>query len=301
MGWGNIFEPIAAVATAPLTGGASIGFLGAERGAKAAARAAEDQQDAARAARGDVLREGRRIEKSAIDYASSPQELRAYESSLSAAEKQLNMDQRLIDAIDPSLMEASKQVLGLLRGETSSTGGVLSSERARQRQSLVNTLRQQLGPGAETSSAGLKALAQFDAESANLGAANQNSSLASLMGVINSRPNLSMGLNALNTAGQNFGNRANRISGAQMQTGSSLLAALTGANQSVISTAGAGNVYGQLMGQWGQQMGNNLMNLSGQITGAALGGGLKGGGGAPAAPTTVDTAGGSYRNVSNIA
>ena len=99
------------------------------------------------------------------EAAPSVSELRALEGSIAGQERNIARQERLLQSIDPAILEASQQALALLRGEESKTLKPLREERQRQRAQLVNQLRAQLGPGAETSTAGIQALNQFDQQS----------------------------------------------------------------------------------------------------------------------------------------
>src|SRR5690606_34986027 len=113
----------------------------------------------------------------------TPQELQAFNRQLAAAEKNLERQERMIAAIDPAIMEASEQVLALLRGEESGMTKVANEQRARQRQELVNSLRARYGPGAEESSLGRRILDQFDAETNMITQQQQQGALAQVFGI----------------------------------------------------------------------------------------------------------------------
>jgi hypothetical protein len=161
----------------------------------------------------------------------------------------------MISQIDPTIIEASQQALRLLRGEESSTLNPLKNQRNVQRQKLLNSLREQLGPGAETSTAGIQALTRFDSESSNLFAGAQQQALGN-MGNIGGqfsqmRPDMlreSMGLGQMVQNKSNFGiNQAN---------------ALSGVNTGMLQSAGANQTYDLLRGQ-NQQAAGNLMQEQG--------------------------------------
>lgn len=271
-----------------MAGGFRNDVFGTTREAEYAQNAALQQQREARGQRAEALDYAKGYNQDLTDLAkATPQELQAYGQSLDASGKQLAQSQRLLDAIDPALMEASKQVLGLLRGETSGTGNVINQQRGQQRQTLVNSLRNQYGPGGETSSAGLKALQQFDAESANVGAQNQNQSLATLMGVISGRPDINNALQGVNQAGANFGNIQNRMLGARQAGGQSYLNTLMGTGAPVVQSAGADQTAGLIKAGAQRQFFDNWSNSSmrfGEAFGGAgmskaMGGGSGGGSG----------------------
>lgn len=205
----------------------------AQNAALAQQRTAADQQ---RAATGYATQYGNDLNSLA---AMTPQEMQAYNQHLRSATLQVQQQQKVIDAIDPSIMEASKQVLNVLRGGQTGMGNAMGDQRNAQRAQIVNSLRAQYGPGAESSSIGMRTLQSFDRDTASMGAQAQGNTLANLMGVVQNRPNLNSGLSALTQSGQNFGGVQNRMLGAREQGGNAYLGALTGTNQAVLNSAGA--------------------------------------------------------------
>lgn len=105
-----------------------------------------------------------------------------FEKDIANQEKNLARQEQMISQIDPTIIEASQQVLRLMKGDNASSLAPLQRQRDMQRQKLMNSLRAQLGPGAESTSAGLRALTAFDNESANLFAGAQQQAIANLGG-----------------------------------------------------------------------------------------------------------------------
>lgn len=271
-----------------MAGGFRNDVFGTNREAEAAQNAASQQQALVQSQQAQALGYAKDYNQDLTDLAkASPQELQAYGQSLEASGKQLAQSQRLIDAIDPALMEASKQVLSLMRGETSGVGNAIGNQRAQQRQGLVNSLRNQYGPSGETSSAGMKALQSFDSESASLGAQNQNQSIATLMGVMSGRPDINNALQGINQAGANFGNIQTRMLGARQQGGQTYLSTLMGTNAPVLQSAGANQTADLIKAGAQRSFFDNWSNSSmrfGEMAGgagmsAAAGGGKKASGG----------------------
>jgi hypothetical protein len=132
--------------------------------------------------------------------------LASFDKDIERQEKNLARQEKLISEIDPTVIEASQQALKLLRGEQAASLGPLKNQRAQQRQKLLNTLREQLGPGAETSTAGIQALTRFDAETDSLFSNAQQSAIAGLgqtAGQFNSmRPDMLREGGALSAYGQ---------------------------------------------------------------------------------------------------
>lgn len=222
-------------------------------GAGAAGAAAMAQQAAARAA----FREYRDI----INPATT-QGLAALDKDIANQEKNLARQEQLIAQIDPTIIEASQQALKLLRGEESSTLNPMKQQRSLQRQKLLNSLREQLGPGAETSSAGMQALTQFDSETSSLMSGAQQSALANLGGLATqftqTRPDMFREIAGLSGLGQ-------------AKTGLSFQRAqgLFSARQPMFQTAGAQYTADAIRGQNNAAFGQALI-------GAAVGGATQG-------------------------
>lgn len=228
--------------------GAGIGakFIGDQQQAKATGKAAQAQQA---------------HHSQAIDLANAtPQEMIAYERMLNSALGQLAERERMIQAIDPALMEASQQVLSLLRGDEAGMTQVMNKQRQRQREQLVNQLRAQYGPGADTSSVGRRALDEFDSQTALVTQQAQSSALGEAFQIAGSAAQLtdrSGALASLGNAGQLFGGIQQRRVNTQLGTASSAGAQYVGPGlqaqafgQLGSSIAGFGGMmYGQQQGQ----------------------------------------------------
>lgn len=286
----------------PLVGGANTSswltgswrnqMFGTDKQADAAQAAAQEARADALRMRDEAVGEGRKgLSQLENLSAATPQELTAYGSTLEAAQTQLNQGKRLLEAIDPAIMEASKQILDVLQGRSTGVGNALGAQRNQQRQQLVNQLRSSYGPGAETSSIGQQALQKFDMETNTLTAQTQNSTLGALMATVSGRPDINNSLAALSGAGQNFGNIQTRRINAYGQGQSLLQNAMLGTGSSVIQTAGADQVK-QLteagaQRQFWDNWANSSMRFGEAFGGAGItqgmgggkGGGGKGGGG----------------------
>lgn len=254
------------------------------------------QASAAQAAAFEQQAETRRQQDLATKYATgmnadlsslaqmSPQEMTAYDQTLQAASSQLQQQQRMMASIDPAIMNASKQILSVLQGGQTGIGNAMGAQRNAQRAELVNSLRAQYGPGAESSSIGQKQLQSFDRDTASLGAQGQSQTLGSLMGVVNGAPNLNTGLAGLSGAGQNFGSVQNRQIGAREAGGNAYLGALMGTSQGVINSSGADQTE-QLIKSGAQRAffdnwSNSSMKFGESFGGMGMGSAGGGGGGA---------------------
>lgn len=220
----------------------------------------------------------------------SPAELNAiatqYQNSASSLEmqmKQIQKDESLLDSVDPALKEAGKQAYEMLQGKEAAVLGPLRNERARQRQSLQSTLRDQLGPGYETSSAGIEALGRFDQQTAAITSEAQQNTLGGLLSLsAGVRPDVagktaraysSAGdlLSSAITAGQNSATRkVNAFTQVPMNY------------QNIINTATAPYVGDYARAQNLGNIFSRVTQLGGMALGAGLGGGGIGGAGAGA-------------------
>jgi hypothetical protein len=251
--------------------GGVLSYMGAERSGRAAGRAAREAEAEARRQRTEAVGEARRVEGNAT----SIQELQALDKQLGLASRMAEQDQKLLDSIDPALMEASSQVLNLLRGDQSSIGGTLEKQRMMQRQKLLASLREQLGPGAETSTAGIQALSRFDSETSSLSAGTQQQSLGSLMGILGQGSQYgARGMNALGMSAQGFGDRSTRM----LQGGQGVVNAMLGTGQNIVDTAGSRHVSAQMSGRAMQQAGNQWqeMDKAAMEAGASMGSAMMG-------------------------
>jgi hypothetical protein len=244
-------------------------YQGSKAAGQAAQAGAEAQAGQAAATRADVLRESGRLERQALPLAdATPDELAALDRSKGSALASLDREERLLAAVDPSLMEASKQALALLRGGTAEANKPLMNLRAQQRQNLLNSLRAQYGPGAESSSIGQKALRQFDMESDSLFQTNQQNSLSQMFGIattdLGSRQQRA--ISGLEQVGQGYSAIQDRKLNARLNVGATSLGALSGTSQAMIQSAGAPYVGAALQGQAQAAFGGNIAN-----TGATLG------------------------------
>ncbi len=246
-------------------------------GGQANARAAESAGKAAKATSAEAKRQSQRAEKLGLELqdkalalsAASPQELMAMERSLNAATNLVDQDSKLLAAIDPALMEASDQALKLLRGEDAAALSPLRAQRDNQRLQLVRMLREQLGPGAETSSAGQRALQQFDLETSTLASQVQQGTLGQLLGVAqNQRGQMAGNMSALQNVGIGFGNIANRQTQSLLSAGTATLGAVTGTGQAITQNAGSPFVASMMQAQGQQAAQQNIMN-AGVTLGAA--------------------------------
>lgn len=114
--------------------------------------------------------------------APSAAELAMIDSQIQQKDITIGRERKLIEAVDPTLIEAGKQAFQLLQGKDAEILGPIQRQRERQKQNLQEQLRRNLGPGYETSSAGIEALGKFDAETSNITATAQQNAVGMLLG-----------------------------------------------------------------------------------------------------------------------
>lgn len=235
--------------------GAGLGLLGGLMGSSAAKKAAKAQQDAASRWEQFVGQQ----EKTAMDLVGTPAQMAAHDQALQSQERQVQRQEQLAATINPALIEQGKQYMQLLQGQSAPVLKNLQDQRARQRQDLVGQLHQQLGPGAETSTAGMQALNQFDQETSNHLSQAQMQYTGMLGGMslqapgaMNAAGGANMQLSEINAQGPN-NQKAN------------LIAQFTGARSGPMAAqinAAGGQYAGQaLQGQTLASLGNNLMKF----------------------------------------
>ncbi len=189
-----------------------------------------------------------------------------YDKALGAQDRQISRQEEMVKQIDPTVLEASNQALKLLRGESSSTLAPIQNQRGQQRQKLLDTLRSQLGPGAETSTAGIQALTRFDSETNNLLSGQQQSALQGLGNTFNQFSGYGQQLN------QSIG-QYGQLTGARAGLQGNYASLLNSAANPLQQTAGAQFTADTLKGQQQYALGTQLLGAA--VTGGA--GALKGG------------------------
>lgn len=267
--------------------GGGVGLVGGligGKGAKGARKAAEAAARARQIEVGKYYDYQQKLADKISTAMNDPNELQALTNSLGAAERDLGRQEQMLNALDPALKEAAAQAMSLLQGNDAASLKPLREDRARKRQSLLDTLRAQLGPGAENSSAGQQALNRFDAESSNLLAQNQQSSLTSVFNIADSgtRYNLNQGINTLSNAA-NAGFDRSKV-GIGMQSD-----LMRGAFTAKTGVAGSEFIGDLMKGQNQSAVGGSIIGAAGGLAGlgSSLGGIFGGGGG-----TSTTTAGG---------
>lgn len=281
-----------------LGAGAAIGAVGnlisSHKSAQAAGEAAAARERLSQQQRTEGLAYLSRVGGQEISAAQSPQELASLGKALSQTDMQLQRQETLLNSVDPALMEAGKQALSLLRGEKAPSQAPMDAQRASQRSSLVQRLREQFGPGAESSSIGQKALQQFDLDSNVQSSQNQQTTLSQLLGLSSqthaqASQGQQFGIGNLGNIAGAYGNIAARTAGAYGDVGNRYSNFSTGANANAFNAAGSASTKNVLQGQADAQLWGNITNglVSGIGTGLGQSGAFQNMFGSPAPKATA--------------
>ncbi len=252
-----------------LLGGVTQTLFG-DGGAAAAQAAAMEQQGQARGAFGKI---------SSIADQMTTQGLAGYDKALTAQSNNLSRQEEMVKQIDPTVLAASQQALKLINGQQSSTLAPIQAQRDQQRANLMNTLRSQMGPGAETSTAGRQALNNFDMQTNSLLGQQQQSALGQLGNTFGQFSGYGQQLN------QTIGQMAN-ITGQRADLQGRQAGLYQQAYNPMIQTAGADQVAATMRGQqnaaFGQQMFGAALPAIGGAISSGFGSMFGGGGGGTA-------------------
>jgi len=276
-----------------ILGGAGISavgsLIGGERAASAANRAARSQIAAQERMRSQDLALRRESRDLALQFAeATPEELEAISRTIDINQQSIAGKERLLSTIDPALMEVGKQTLALLQGQEAATLDPIRSARREGRIELENRLQAQLGTGYANSSAGIRALNDYDSGTDTVLATEQDRTLGRLLGVsqnVRQFSSLAPNIAASGTIAGLFGNIQNRQVNAVTGTPLSSQFAVQNssanfAGEAVRAQAGA-TAFGQVGGALtlGGILGS--LNPSNQSSTAGTAGTLGGGGGTP--------------------
>jgi hypothetical protein len=157
----------------------------------------------------------------------------------------LGRKRAIIEAVDPALILAGKNLEALMAGRESPTLAPLRGEIARARASLRRDLQQRLGAGFETSTAGSQALNEFERQS-QLALSSAQQQRIGLIGQIAQRPEIGGG-NTANILGVQNAARANAADIAALgQMGNLTRGGILGsAGQSLTSIGTLGAIFGK--------------------------------------------------------
>jgi hypothetical protein len=245
--------------------GTAGSIFGANKAAGAAQDAATASKSAADAYQARVFQQRREALDAYNSY--SPAQASAIEKGLATQERNVQRQETLVNSIDPALVEAGKQMHSLLMGQAAPVLNNLKDQRQTQRQNLLDTIRQQYGPGYETSSAGLNAMQKFDAETANILNGAQQSYLQQVSGIALSGSSLGATLGAEAQRFQSIADAYGKIglNKADIMTGAN--GGMNEAAQAQINTAGAGSVGAAMQGKMWGNIGQGLTQIGGLVAG----------------------------------
>lgn len=293
----------AAVGATAVVGSMYMQDQAAGRAAGAAGAAAQAQAYQAMLTRRQIMASSAELGKTVTDSAAAtPQELNILGQAYEASSQNIAQQQKLMAAIDPALMESSKQALTLLQGGKAQINEPMMNLRNSQRTQLLNQLISKYGPGAQTSAIGQRALQQFDMQTDSMFQQNQQQSLSQLMGISQSGNNntntLGGAIGGLQSVGSGYSGIQNRIVGANTNVMNSTLSALAGSSAQMIQTAGAPYVEAGLKAQGEAAMYGNIGNMAGTL-GMLYGGGKGGAGGGSGGNSSVSGLNDAFSNSPN--
>lgn len=217
---------------------------------------------------------------SAAELGQQAKNLQLQSMALSRQQDLLEKDQKLLASIDPAIKASGEQLYNLVQGKAAPILGPLQTEIDRQRVNLQQKLQSQMGPGWETSTAGIQAMSQFN-QSAEMTIANaQNSAiqtLGSTLGITSGVRNNILGeenagfgvSNELNKTGESIASgQINRTLNAF--NGQPAPNFAPGDMSGLINAAGQSSIGQIMQGQAQGQIANLGFGLGGQYAGAQM-------------------------------
>lgn len=269
--------PPLAIAGAGLGVAAGVGSYFAGRSqAEAQGDAAKAQLQAAGDTRSTVMTAA---EDAARSSAPSADELNALKDlydmrsrMLTYQKAAMDRDESIINAVDPAIKEAGSQAYRLMQGQEAAVLQPFKAEFDRKRQELQARLREQLGPGFESSTAGILALSKFDMQSQMAMSQIQSNALGQLMGAALQGRQLATGditaaTQAANQTFQQYFSESNTLRQRQMQGQGMIIGAALQSGQQVAQYAGAPFVQAAGNAQALGGLFNTIGNLGGQAIG----------------------------------
>lgn len=253
-----------AAVTAAVTGAIGVGasIYGGMQQADAARRAGQS----ANAASQDWLNYTRDQSKKALDAYDKyvPAEQSAIDKSIQSQTANVERQRALVASIDPSLIEAGKQSFQLLQGQSAPVLQNLKDQRGLQRTQLLDTLRQQLGPGAETSSMGMNQLQKFDADTANMLSGAQQDYLTKVSGIaLGGAQTLGQSLSQVNNELTSLGTKYGDIGRTQANIINGTTATGNASADSAVKNAGGAYAGESANGALWQNIGSGISKLGG--------------------------------------
>ena len=241
-----------------IAAGAAVAVVGGAYSANAAGNAAREQ---GAAARGWADQSAARAAQGLQDYNNYvPSQQAAIDKAMAYQQQNIQRQQTLVDSIDPALLDAGKQMQQLLNGQSAPVIKNFLDQRNLQKQQMLDGLRQQMGPGAETSSMGQNMLMKFDQETANMQNSIQQQYLDKVSNLaIGGGQTLSDVMGKASTTLAGLGDQLGQIGLNQANILNGGTAAMNASQQAVVNAAGGEQKANQLIGQGIQQAGSTVM------------------------------------------
>lgn len=269
----------------------AVGVAASVYGANKAAGAARDAADSANEQSDKWLKYTQEQRQKALDAYGSYSSTQAanLDKAIQVQTRNVQRQEALVNSIDPSLIEAGKQMTQLLQGQSAPVLQNIKDQRQVQRNGLLDSLRQNYGPGGESSQAGINALQKFDTETTSMLSGAQQDYLSKVS-------NIALGGASL---GASLGGEAGRLAELGKQygdIGKTSADIINGqssspAYQSKVQTAGAAGVPGVLEGKMYAGLGEGIGKIGGLLDSWNSGPSTTG---APAPSPTPSTGAGTY-------
>ena len=123
-------------------------------------------------------------EPSAAQLAVQAKSIDLFTSSIARYQDLLERDMKLMDSIDPAIKSAGEQLFALSNGKAASILDPVQKQIDLQREKLKSTLAERLGPGYETSTAGIEAMQRFETNAQMTIANTQQGAMNTLSNVL---------------------------------------------------------------------------------------------------------------------
>lgn len=190
-------------------------------------------------------------------------------------EASIKRDEKILGALDPSLVEAGQQARKLMKGEEAKILGPMKRMRDTQRKELEQRLSQQFGPGYSSSSAGMEALNRFDDQSAMSMAQAQEQAFNSVAGFLGMGSQIRNQMDSKTQTGfANISNMGAQTLGSMNSIQNRQLTAETNIAGMKMKTAGAEYAAMASIGDTVGGIGTSFMSGAASGVGSAIGQGI---------------------------
>ncbi len=242
--------------------GAVSGYFGGKAG-NAARKAAEEQQYQALVQYNRVMASRRE----AVGMVMTPAAMVAHDQALQTQERNVQRQETLVKSLDPMLIDAGKQAKSILDGKSAPVLQNIKDQRSAQRNQMMDNLRSRLGPGAETSSAGMQSMQKFDLDTASMLDGAQQQYLDKVSNIsINGAATVGDSLNRVNATLSQINTQGPEVEAARIMAGYAPAEAQAG--QGMVNAAGREQMGEVLKAQSSQQFMGQMLQLGGAAIGA---------------------------------